>query len=97
MSAKEDYGSWLFGLLEYNISPKWSFAVTDIFNYAPSGKLGEGLDPTHYPNLFVAYTKDAHRFTAQYVKQVEGINCTGGVCRYEPAFSGFKIGVTSSF
>ncbi len=97
MSATEDYGAWLFGLLEYNISPKWAFAVTDMFNYAPSGRLGEGLEPTHYPNVFVAYTKDAHRFTAQYVKQVEGINCTGGVCRYEPAFSGFKIGVTSSF
>ena len=51
----------------------------------------------HYPNVFVAYTKDANRFTLQYVKQVDGINCTGGVCRYEPAFSGFKIGVTSSF
>jgi len=51
----------------------------------------------HYPNVFMAYTKDANRFTLQYVKQVDGINCTGGVCRYEPAFSGFKIGVTSSF
>ena len=51
----------------------------------------------HYPNLFMAYTKGPNRFTAQYVKQVEGINCTGGVCRYEPAFSGFKMGVTSTF
>jgi hypothetical protein len=59
--------------------------------------LHPGLVNRHYPNVFVAYTQNAHRFTAQYVKQVAGINCTGGVCRYEPAFSGFKIGVTSSF
>ncbi len=97
MLNKEDYGSWLFALLEYNISPTWSFAVTDMFNYAPSGKNGDGLDPTHYPNVFVAYTKGPHRFTGQYVKQVEGVNCTGGVCRFEPAFSGFKIGITSTF
>jgi len=97
MATKQDYGSWAFALLEYNISPTWSFAVTDMYNIEPSGINGDGRDPTHYPNLFVAYTKGPHRFTGQYVKQVEGINCTGGVCRYEPAFSGFKFSMTSSF
>ncbi len=97
MMNKEDYGAWTFLLLEYNVSPKWSFALSDMYNIKPDGKLGEGLDPTHYPNVFIAYTKGPHRFTAQYVKQVEGINCTGGVCRFEPAFSGFKMGITSTF
>ena len=86
-----------FGLLEFNVAPKWSFAVTDMYNLKPDGINGAGREPTHYPNVFVAYTKGPHRFTGQYVKQVEGINCTGGVCRYEPAFSGFKFGMTSSF
>ena len=95
MSTKQDYGSWVFGLLELNISPSWSFALSDMYNITPN--LHHVKEPHHYPNVFVAYTKDAHRFTAQYVKQVDGINCTGGVCRYEPAFSGFKIGITSSF
>ena len=95
MSTKQDYGSWVFGLLEYNISPTWSFAVSDMYNVKPN-KIHVSA-AHHYPNVFVAYTKDANRFTLQYVKQVDGINCTGGVCRYEPAFSGFKIGVTSSF
>ncbi|MBP6456155.1 MAG: hypothetical protein KA275_05435 [Chitinophagaceae bacterium] len=95
MSTKQDYGAWVYALIEYNIAPRWSFAIADMYNYAPSGKHGD--DKQHYPNLFVAYNKDAHRFTAQYVKQVEGINCTGGVCRFEPAFSGFKFGLTSTF
>jgi hypothetical protein len=95
MSTKQDYGSWAFGLLEYNISPTWSFAVSDMYNAKPN--TNHISKAHHYPNVFVAYTKDANRFTLQYVKQVDGINCTGGVCRYEPAFSGFKIGVTSSF
>ncbi|HOZ51763.1 MAG TPA: DUF6029 family protein [Chitinophagaceae bacterium] len=95
MSTKQDYGSWAFALLEFNIAPSWAFAVSDMYNVAPNKK--HVKEAHHYPNIFVAYTKDSHRFTAQYVKQVDGINCTGGVCRYEPAFSGFKIGITSSF
>ncbi len=95
MDTKQDHGSWSFLLLEYTISPTWSFAVSDMYNVTPNKKhVDKAL---HYPNVFVAYTKDANRFTLQYVKQVDGINCTGGVCRYEPAFSGFKVGVTSSF
>jgi hypothetical protein len=99
MDAKGDYGSWLYALIEYDIAPHWSFAVGDMFNTAKGGNaaIHPGLKAQHYPNLFAAYSYNAHRFTAQYVKQVEGINCTGGVCRYEPAFSGFKLGITSSF
>ncbi|HNB80507.1 MAG TPA: DUF6029 family protein [Chitinophagaceae bacterium] len=95
MSTKQDYGSWAFLLLEYTISPNWSFAASDMYNIQPNTAHVEKA--LHYPNLFIAYTKDANRFTVQYVKQVDGINCTGGVCRYEPAFSGFKLGITSSF
>jgi hypothetical protein len=38
-----------------------------------------------------------NRITLGYVRQVEGINCTGGVCRLEPAFNGVKATLTSSF
>jgi Family of unknown function (DUF6029) len=100
MNGKGDYGSWVYALLEYDIAPKWAFAISDMYNITTNANFilhNNGLVNRHYPNVFVAYTQNAHRFTAQYVKQVAGINCTGGVCRYEPAFSGFKIGVTSSF
>lgn len=94
-STQQDYGSWLFGLVELTIAPKWSFAVSDMYNTSPGPAALTGSH--HYYNIFAAYTKGPHRFTASYVKQVEGINCTGGVCRYEPAFSGIRLGVTSSF
>jgi hypothetical protein len=99
MDMNGDYGSWIYALIEYDIAPKWAFAISDMYNTNKGADLGihPGLTSNHYPNVFVAYTRNAHRFTAQYVKQVEGINCTGGVCRYEPAFSGFKIGLSSSF
>jgi hypothetical protein len=95
MHTKQDYGSWAFALIEFNIAPKWSFALSDMYNITPNKvHVKKAL---HYPNVFLARSVGPHRFTAQYVKQVDGINCTGGVCRYEPAFSGFKLGIISTF
>ena len=98
MSTKQDYGSWLFGLVEFSVAPKWSFAVSDMYTTDLNPSNLSGLkEPQHYYNIFMAHTLGPHRFTLAYVKQVDGINCTGGVCRYEPAFSGVKFTVTSSF
>ncbi len=85
---RQDLGDWIFGLLEYNIAPKFSFSVTDMYN--PD-------DNEHYYSALVAYTKRANRMTLSYVKQVSGVVCTGGVCRFEPAFSGARFSLTSSF
>lgn len=98
MHTKQDYGSWVFALLEYTIAPKWSFAVSDMYIVDFNHENPNGLTKaSHYYNAFIAYTKGPHRITASYVKQPDGINCTGGVCRYEPAFSGLRFGITSSF
>ncbi len=94
MHTEQDYGSWAFLALEYAIAPKWSFALSDMYNVSPAH---EGEEAQHYYNIFVARTQGAHRISLAYVKQVDGINCTGGVCRYEPAFSGLKLAITSSF
>lgn len=92
-NCKQDFGSWVYGLVEFNIAPHWSFAASDMWNYKPL-KTDEAL---HYYSVFAAYTQKSSRFTLNYVKQIAGIVCTGGVCRYEPAFSGFKAGFTTSF
>jgi len=105
MNTKQDYGSWLFALLEYDVAPRWSISASDMYNVDPNKNsdnpnyTGPGFVPkaNHYYNLYVAYTKGPHRFSIAYVKQVDGINCSGGVCRYEPAFSGVKATLTSSF
>lgn len=94
MSTEQDFGSWAFLGFEYAIAPKWSFALSDMYNTDPKRTDVSGR---HFYNVFLAYTAGAHRFSMAYVKQVEGVNCTGGVCRYEPAFSGLKLGITSSF
>lgn len=94
----QDFGSWAYLLFEYNIAPRWSFTVADMYNVTPrhNGERTDG-EGQHYPNIFAAYSQGPHRITLAYVKQTEGINCTGGVCRYEPAFSGVRMQVTSTF
>lgn len=88
-----DFGSWVYGLVEFNIAPKWSFTASDMWNFDPL-KTDEAL---HYPLIAAVFSHKVHRFSVSYVKQVEGIVCTGGVCRYEPAFSGLKFGLITSF
>ncbi len=107
MSTKEDYGSWVYAILEYNLAPKWSISAADMYNITPNKNSDNPNFNTltnsvpdqghHYYNIYTAYTKGPHRFAIAYVKQVDGINCAGGVCRYEPAFSGVKATITSSF
>ena len=54
-------------------------------------------DDIHYPTIGAVYTHRSNRFEIRYVKQVEGIVCAGGICRLEPAFSGLKMSVRSTF
>ena len=58
------------------------------------GKKGEKL---HYPTAGVVYSAGSTRYSLRYVKQVEGVVCSGGICRLEPAFSGVKLNVSANF
>jgi hypothetical protein len=101
MNTDGDLGSFVNGLLEYNVAPHWSFSVGDLLNYSPGSinkpAAGEAFELIHYYNLFAAYTYKTTRFSAGYLKQPQGVNCTGGVCRVEPAFSGLRVGLTTNF
>ncbi|HXH18458.1 MAG TPA: DUF6029 family protein [Chitinophagales bacterium] len=91
----EDFGSWLYGAVEYNIAPWFSIAASDMYNYQPNPERMD--DKIHYYQFFTSFTYRQHVLTLAYAKQVAGIVCTGGVCRYEPAFSGVKLTLNSSF
>ncbi|MCB0685340.1 MAG: hypothetical protein KDC53_02410 [Saprospiraceae bacterium] len=92
MDTKQDFGSWLFFLAEYNIAPRWSFAVSDMYNVSPAK-----TKDLHYPRVDAVYVKNTNRFTLSFIKQVEGVVCAGGICRLEPAFSGIRFTLNSSF
>ncbi len=93
--TQQDYGDWVYGLAEFSIAPWLSVAVSDMYNYDPNPPTS--TKKQHYYSFTTAFTYQRHRLSLSYTKQVEGIICTGGVCRYEPAFSGLKVRLTSSF
>ena len=98
MSTDQDYGSWLYGLAEFSISPHWLFELSDMYNIAPSVKEdGKKGDKLHYPTAGVVYSAGSTRYSLRYVKQVEGVVCSGGICRLEPAFSGVKLNISANF
>lgn len=102
MSTKMDLGSFVNALVEFNIAPHWSFSVGDMVNTDPvrtpeTPQEAISKEQIHYYNFFASYTYKTTRFTVNYLKQVQGVNCTGGICRVEPAFSGFRIGLTTNF
>ncbi|MFN0203545.1 MAG: DUF6029 family protein [Bacteroidia bacterium] len=89
----DDRGSWALALLEYSVSPAWYVTVFDEWNYGND----EEKKRFHYPNVSVAYVKDAHRISFGYAKMRQGLLCVGGICRAVPSFNGFSVSLTSSF
>ncbi len=93
LSTKQDSGSFINVLADFNISPHWSFSAGDMINIIPNS----GNEKINYYTFFAAYTAGASRIALAYVKQLAGFNCNGGICRYEPAFNGIKLTLSSTF
>jgi len=101
MSTEQDFGSWLNVFAEYSIAPHWSFEASSMYNISPAERSPKDEDDESisilYPSVGVTYINGSNRYGIKYAKQVEGVVCSGGVCRREPAFSGIKLNVTSRF
>jgi len=97
---KQDRNDWVNALLELTISPNWSFAVSDMYNVNPPDE--DMIEETnilqqHFYGFFTSYSHKSNKFSLFYGKRADGIVCSGGVCRYEPAFSGLQFQLSSSF
>lgn len=100
LDTKQDLGSFANVIVEYNYSPHWSFSVGDMVNIEPHRTSITSNIPSeiiHYYSGFTSYTSGPTVVTLAYIKQVQGVNCTGGICRVEPAFSGARLTLSSSF
>ena len=101
MASAQDYGSWIYLLAEYGMAPHWRFELSGMYNVIPNPgnpNIPEGAgEKILYPTVGVYYQWKQTRYGLRYVKQVEGVVCTGGICRLEPAFSGVKFEVNSIF
>jgi len=99
----DEFGSWAFLLAELGLAPHWLIYVSDMYKVPNSADAGISnpdkikYDNLHYLTAGIVYTHRANRFSFSFVNQVEGINCAGGICRYEPPFHGVRLQLSSSF
>lgn len=98
MDTEQDFGSWIFGAAEYSIAPRWNFEFSGMYNNKPKKANSRGeIEKIFYPSGGVVFINNTQRYSMRYVKQVEGVVCSGGICRLEPAFSGFRFSLNTTF
>lgn len=74
---------WMAGLLEVSIAPKWSLFVSDMYNHGDS--------KVHYCSGGVSFSNSFIRIAGSYGRNREGMVCSGGVCRWQPAYTGGNL------
>ena len=89
LNTDNDLGDWWFALAELSFMPHFMFTISDMYN--------SGVTKTHYYSGLVTYNAGAHRIMAGYSRTRAGINCSGGVCRYVPAYKGFTLSYNFNF
>lgn len=100
--ASNDYeGDWVAALVEYNFAPMFSFYVSDMWNC-------EAMDQNysyateknylmHYYQVGTTFTHSNYRVQLAYGRNRAGYVCSGGSCRYQPAYTGFNLAFTMTF
>ena len=113
LSSKGYEGDWLAGTIEYNFAPKFSIYASDMWNCEAMGtefdrtygsnfhydmETGEGKNYLlHYYQVGASYTHNSLRVQLSYGRNRAGYVCSGGVCRFQPAFTGGNLAMTLSF
>ncbi len=109
--TSEDYeGDWVAATVEYNLAPKFSFYVSDMWNCEPMGDessaygnfyYDENYDGKnyllHYYQVGASFTHNSLRAQLSYGRNRAGYVCSGGVCRFQPAYTGVNLALTLSF
>ena len=110
--ASNDYeGDWVAATIEYNFAPKFSFYVSDMWNCEPTGdeysaygNYYTNLDTyegknylLHYYQVGASFTHNSLRAQLSYGRNRAGYVCSGGVCRFQPAYTGVNLALTLSF
>ena len=108
--ASNDYeGDWVAATIEYNLAPKFSFYVSDMWNCekmqdAQYGNYYMSLDTEewdhhllHYYQVGASFTHNSFRAQLSYGRNRAGFVCSGGVCRFQPAYTGVNLAFTLSF
>ncbi|CEN38841.1 DUF6029 family protein [Capnocytophaga cynodegmi] len=91
--ANEDLKNWIGNTLEYIPNARWSFFVSDLYNYGN----GEKDKRIHYYNVGTSFSYKTTRVALSYGRQRGGILCVGGICRIVPEAAGLTLNITTNF
>ena len=80
---------WMAALVELSFAPHWSISASDMYNH--------GDTKVHYYNVGAAYSWNALNISLNAGRTREGMVCSGGVCRWQPAFKGVSLRAQWSF
>ena len=80
---------WMAGLVELSFAPHWSLSASDMYNHGSTG--------VHYYNVGASYSQDAFIISLNAGRSREGMVCSGGVCRWQPAYKGMCLRAQWSF
>ena len=109
LAANNYEGDWVAGAIEYNFAPKWSFYVSDMWNCEKmqDGTYGNyrqniytyesDYELLHYYQVGATFTHKFLRAQLSYGRNREGYVCSGGACRYQPAYTGVNLAFTLTF
>ena len=80
---------WIAALVEFTFAPQWSIYASEMYNLGETKK--------HYYNAGVSWSKGKTRVQLSYGRNRAGYICSGGVCRYSPAYTGVNLLLTAVF
>ncbi len=87
--SAEGEKDWCAALLEASLTSGWSFFAKDMYNHGSSG--------IHYWQGGLSYSKGHYRIGAAFGRNREGMVCSGGVCRWQPGFTGGNLSLSIIF
>lgn len=91
LATQQDFKSWVGGLVELGLAPKWTWFIQSLYNY------GNDKKKINYYTFGTSYTYNTTRLLVSYGRQRQGLVCVGGVCRLVPAATGLNVTMTTSF
>ncbi len=80
---------WMAGLLEAGLAPHWSVHVSDMYNHGDTHE--------HYWEAGVSYSRSSFKLALSYGHQRAGYLCSGGVCRWQPEYTGGMLRLNYNF
>lgn len=94
-----DYeGDWIAALVEFNMAPSLSVFVSDMYNHQRvTTDYNQMREKVNYYSVGASYTFERTRVQLSYGRNRAGMVCSGGVCRYTPAYTGFNLLLSTSF